>query len=110
MDGILKDIPGGLNIGELHEFLEDPVSDPTVRQDEKSRAATTAEDIKQLRDCIEKTIMKHVEHRLARLSKQADTRQATITEREVAKSHKGINRKFDKILVMNASHAKEDDH
>lgn len=51
VDELLRECPGGLSVGELQEFLEDPLSDPKVGQDEKSRSATV-EHIKQLRDRV----------------------------------------------------------
>eukprot|EP00903_Cladosiphon_okamuranus_P019127 g17596.t4 len=88
IDDILKDGPGGLSVDELHEFLEDPMSDPTVLQDEKSRT-TPVEHTKQLRDRVEKTITTHIKGVDARLAR---------TEHEVATLHEGIDRKLDAIL------------
>lgn len=54
---MLADCRGGLTIVEQQFFLEDPMRDPEVWQDEKSRP-TTVEHIKQLRDRVENTIVK----------------------------------------------------
>lgn len=56
---------GGLSVGELQEFLEDPMSDPKVREDEKSRP-TTVEHMKQLRDRLEKSNETHLGRELTR--------------------------------------------
>ena len=57
---MLIDSPGGLTVGELQDCLEDPMSDPQVRQDETTRPATV-EHVKQLRDRIEKTNFANLE-------------------------------------------------
>lgn len=48
---MLEQRPGGLSVGQPQDCLENPMSDPQVRQDEKSRPVT-AEHIKQLRDRV----------------------------------------------------------
>lgn len=94
---MLRDCPGGLSVGELEEFLEDP----KVRQEEKSRPAT-AEHVKQLRDRVENTMLvaclgsrlEDVKQAVARKSGQADARLAGI-EQDIA-SLKGRNAPEDK--------------
>lgn len=102
---MLRDCPGGLSVVELQEYLDDPMSDPKVRQDEKSRP-TTVEHIKQLRDRIEKTNeanlrtrLTHVEQEMARKSDQADARLARIQQDVVSMQEETV-RKMDKILEV----------
>lgn len=104
-DILLRDCAGGLSVGELQEFLEDPLSDPQVRQDEKSRPATV-EHIKQLRDRVESTIgadlserLDRVKHDLTQKSDQTDARLAQL-EHESAAAQKGINRKLDALMEL----------
>ena len=112
MHQMLRDCPGGLGVLELQEFLEDPMSDPQVRQDEKSRP-TTVEHIKQLRDRIEKTneanlrtTLKHVEREMARKPDHADARLARL-EQDVVSLREGLICKMDRILdVMQESGAR----
>ena len=54
VNDLLEGSCGGLVTGDLQTYLEDPIGDPEVRQDERSRL-TTVEHIKQLRDRLEKT-------------------------------------------------------
>lgn len=105
MHQMLMDCPGGLGVAELQEFLEDPMSDPQVRQDEKSRP-TTVEHIKQLRDRIEKineanlrTTLKHVERERARKPDQADARLARL-EQDVVSLREEVVCKMDRILEV----------
>lgn len=112
MHQMLRDCPGGLGVLELQEFLEDPMSDPQVRQDEKSRP-TTVEHIKQLRDRIEKTneanlrtTLKHVEREMARKPDHADARLARL-EQDVVSLREEVICKMDIILeVMQESGAR----
>lgn len=50
---LLKHAPGGVGATDLRRYLEDPMSDPEVRQDELKRLATV-EHLKLLRDRLEK--------------------------------------------------------
>ncbi|CAM9587374.1 unnamed protein product [Ectocarpus fasciculatus] len=47
--------PGGVGAQKLRDFLDDPMDDKDVRQDEKDRR-TTVEHIKLLRNRLENTI------------------------------------------------------
>lgn len=49
---MLKEAPGGLVARELSRFIEDPMSDPKVREDEKTKP-TRVEHIKLLRNRLE---------------------------------------------------------
>lgn len=49
----------GLGVGELQEYLEDPMSHPDVRRDEETRA-TTVEHVKLLRNRLEATTKEHI--------------------------------------------------
>lgn len=112
----------GLVAGDLQMYLEDPISDPEVRQDERSRL-TTVEHIKQLRDRLEKTNkadldakMVQVEH-LARSTLQLNTRLAGVenelagvraylerrlvqVEQEFARSQQQVDEKLNKLLSL----------
>lgn len=49
---MLKDAPGGVPASDLQKYIDDPLSDPEVRHDEKNRS-TTVEHIKLLRNRLE---------------------------------------------------------
>ncbi|CAN0480244.1 unnamed protein product [Ectocarpus sp. 12 AP-2014] len=49
----------GARADKLHKFLEDPMDDEHVRQDEKEKRATV-EHVKLLRNRLEKTTMEHI--------------------------------------------------
>lgn len=84
------------------------MSDPTVRQDEKSRP-TTVEHMKQLRDRVEKTIIIQLEQqeqlqkydqvdaRLARIEQEVE-RLAKVAD-EVAASQEGVHRKLNAVIA-----------
>lgn len=54
VESMLKKGPGGVGADKLREFLDDPMHDKDVRQDEKERA-TTVEHVKLLRNRLEKS-------------------------------------------------------
>ncbi len=54
LESMLKKAPGGVGADKLREFLDDPMHDKDVRQDEKERA-TTVEHVKLLRNRLEKS-------------------------------------------------------
>eukprot|EP00904_Undaria_pinnatifida_P012811 jgi/Undpi1/8660/HiC_scaffold_25.g11125.m1 len=56
---MLGDAEGGLGVGDLQRYLDDPMSDPDVRRDEETRA-TTVEHIKLLRNRLEATTKGHM--------------------------------------------------
>ncbi|CAM9970930.1 unnamed protein product [Ectocarpus sp. 13 AM-2016] len=58
VNDLLEGKSGGLVAGDLQMYLEDPIGDTEVRQDER-RKQTTVENIKQLRNRLEKTILTH---------------------------------------------------
>lgn len=59
----------GLVAGDLQSYLEDPISDPDVQQDERTRQ-TTVEHIKQLRDCLEKRNKANLDKRLGQVEQE----------------------------------------
>ncbi|CAM9399535.1 unnamed protein product [Ectocarpus sp. 12 AP-2014] len=71
IESILKKGRGGVGAENLLEFLEDPMNDKDVRQDEKERK-TTVEHIKLLRDRLEKTTVEHTKLLRDRLEKTTD--------------------------------------
>ena len=60
IESMLKKGRGGVGAEKLREFLEDPMNDKDVRQDEKDRK-TTVEHIKLLRDRLERTTDKQLQ-------------------------------------------------
>ena len=54
VETMLKKTPGGVGADKLREFLDDPMHDNDVRQDEKERP-TTLEHVKLLRNRLEKS-------------------------------------------------------
>lgn len=90
---------GGLNVGELQEFLEDPMSDPKVREDEKSRP-TTVEHIKQLRDRLEKSNETRLGHDLTRKVNKEEVAEIESRVAEVAASQDSIERKLDMFMAV----------
>lgn len=60
IERMLKKGPGGVGAEKLRAFLEDPMNDKDVRQDEKERK-TTVEHIKLLRDRLERTTDKQLQ-------------------------------------------------
>lgn len=86
---MLKDAPGGLCTDDLRKYLDDPMSDPEVRQDEKT-VMTTVENIKLLRNRLETTI----DRRIGELDKELQVAQRTINER----FGETFDEKFDKLL------------
>ena len=112
----------GLVAGDLQMYLEDPISDPEVRQDERSRP-TTVEHIKQLRDRLEKTNKAHLDSKmtqveqLARSTLQLDARLAGVekellgvkahlearlaqVEQDLAGSQQKVDEKLNKLLSL----------
>lgn len=69
VNDLLEGNSGGLVAGDLQAYLEDPISDPEVRQDETSRA-TTVEHIKLLRNRLEKTCSTHLDAGVNRLNRE----------------------------------------
>ncbi|CAM9696418.1 unnamed protein product [Hapterophycus canaliculatus] len=67
VNDLLEGNSGGLVAGDLQTYLEDPISDPEVRQDETIRA-TTVEHLKLLRNRLETTCRTHLDAGLSRLS------------------------------------------
>lgn len=63
---MLRKAPGGVGAEKLREFLEDPMYDDDVRQDEKNRP-TTVEHVKQLRDYLRTTSAKKFEELQAKV-------------------------------------------
>ncbi|CBJ29682.1 Ankyrin Repeat Transient Receptor Potential Channel [Ectocarpus siliculosus] len=63
VNDLLEGNSGGLVAGDLQMYLEDPIGDPEVRPDER-RKQTTVENIKQLRNRLEKTILTHLDAKL----------------------------------------------
>lgn len=57
---MLKEAPGGVGASDLRKYLEDPMSDPNVRQDEINRRITV-EHVKLLRECLETTTRDRVD-------------------------------------------------
>lgn len=116
----------GLVVGDLQSYLEDPISNLEVQQDERTRQ-TTVEHIKQLRDCLEKTVKAHINRRLNQVEQEmANARLAAVeeavagvqvqldsrlsrAESELANSIKGVHEKLDTLvgLVGNASSVSE---
>lgn len=68
VERMLRKGPRGIGADKLREFLEDPMNDDDVRQDEKDRK-TTVEHIKLLRDRLERT----TERKLTELRKDLVT-------------------------------------
>lgn len=115
VNDLLEGSGGGLVAGDLQMYLEDPISDPEVRQEERSRL-TTVEHIKQLRDRLEKTTKDHLDatmipaKQVMRSTLQLDTRLAGVEEELVgAKAHlerrlmqveQELDQKLDQILGL----------
>ena len=89
VDDILREAPGKLRVvsEDLRRFLDDPMSDPEVRQDELNRA-TTVEHVKLLRDRLEDEIKGHVDEKV-------DKVMATVYELE-----ENVNQKLEALTVM----------
>eukprot|EP00752_Nemacystus_decipiens_P018490 g16578.t1 len=67
---MLRKAPGGVGADKLREYLENPMDDESVRQDEKTRP-TTVEHIKQLRDRLLKKMNGHCKlNQVTELEKQ----------------------------------------
>lgn len=122
VNDLLEGNGGGLVAGDLQMYLEDPISDPEVRQDERSRS-TTVEHIKQLRDRLEKTNKANLDanmtqvEQLRRSTLQLDTiligvgeevegvkahleRRLIQVEQELARSQQEVDEKLNKILSL----------
>lgn len=122
VNDLLEGNGGGLVAGDLQTYLEDPISDPEVRQDERSRL-TTVEHIKQLRDRLEKTNKAHLDAKMiqveqvARSTLQLDTRLAGVErelvgmkahlerrliqmEQELARSQQKVDEKLNRLLSL----------
>eukprot|EP00752_Nemacystus_decipiens_P012128 g10753.t1 len=116
VNDLLAGTGGGLVAGDLQMYLEDPISDPEVRQDERSRT-TTVEHIKQLRDHLEKMNKAHtgskmtqveqlerstlrLDARLAGVEKELMSVKAHLEERLIQVENKltGIQQKVDEKL------------
>ncbi len=120
VNDILEGSCGGLVAGDLQTYLEDPIGDPEVRQDERSRL-TTVEHIKQLRDRLEKANRANIEDRcnsvqqeVASSTLRLSTRIAgleeelegiktylerlTRVEQELARSQEKVDEKLDILL------------
>lgn len=71
VNDLLEKNSGGLGLvaGDLQSYLEDPISNLEIQQDERTRQ-TTVEHIKQLRDCLEKTFKAHVDTRLKQVEQE----------------------------------------
>eukprot|EP00903_Cladosiphon_okamuranus_P011431 g10772.t1 len=101
---MLNDRPGGMSAGGLQDCLEDPMGDPEVRQDEKSRP-TTVEHIKLLRDRMEKAMEANLGTRLENVEREVETVEHRLSERlskfesVVAESQENLDRKLDRVLV-----------
>lgn len=74
---MLKEAPGAVGASNLRKYLEDPMSDPKVRQDETKRG-TTVEHIKLLRDRLEETTRDRVEHLAATAKDHANELHAVV--------------------------------
>lgn len=61
----------GLEVPELQQYLDDPMSDPDVRRDEETRA-TTVEHIKLLRNRLEATTKERVDELQAYFVRTSD--------------------------------------
>lgn len=72
---LLKNSPGGVGADKLREFLEDPMDDKDVRQDEKLRR-TTVEHLKLLRNRLETTTKTEVEPVVSKLE---EIREASVS-------------------------------
>lgn len=120
VNDILEGSCGGLVAGDLQTYLEDPISDPEVRQDERSRLATV-EHIKQLRDRLEKENRANIEDkcrsvqqevagstlrlstRIAGLEEELEGIKAYLErlariEQELARSQEKVGEKLDTLL------------
>lgn len=76
VDNMLKKTYDGLVVKGLRKYLDDPMSDPKVRQDETNRA-TTVEHVKLLRDRLESTFAANVEQQAEVLDKRIDKLELT---------------------------------
>lgn len=80
VDELLKAAPGGLDVRDLWKYLEDPMCDPEVRQDEINRR-TTVEHIKLLRDRLEATVEKHFDKHAVLLDEKLGSVMASVNDR-----------------------------
>lgn len=58
----------GLEVGELKEYLDDPMGHPEVRRDEETRT-TTVEHVKLLRNRLEATTKEHIDELISYLAR-----------------------------------------
>ncbi|CAM9253073.1 unnamed protein product [Sphacelaria rigidula] len=90
---MLREAPGKLRLvaNDLHRFLEDPMSDPEVRQDELNRLATV-EHIKLLRDRLEAEVKGHVDKKI-----HAIERKVGRVKTEGDEVSRSMSRKLEKV-------------
>ncbi|CAM9163107.1 unnamed protein product [Ectocarpus fasciculatus] len=123
VNDLLEGNSGGLVAGDLQMYLEDPIGDPEVRQDERTKQ-TTVENIKQLRNRLERTILTHfdakldivendrasstnrVQIRLARMEESLAGTRAELDDRlrrieeQVSKMQERVDDRIDKLLSI----------
>lgn len=99
LTSILENSPEGLSVAQLQRYLDDPMSDPVVRQDERTQS-TKVEHLKLLRDRLEKTFAsKSVEEGLERVStKVGDLERIVKSLATDVKSMEGILRTVSEKL------------
>ncbi|CAM9861414.1 unnamed protein product [Sphacelaria rigidula] len=97
---ILKEAPGKERVGadDLRRFLENPMSDPEVRQDELNRP-TTVEHIKLLRNRLQAEIKDHVDKIKGHVDEKIQTLEEKVRGVKAQSEELSINlsRKFEDV-------------